>query len=232
MLFVGIFLPLTIVLGFWQLDRAEQKRQMADAYLNQLTQLPQPASAQRLAEEFSRVRLEGAFSHEIFLVDNQVLDGQPGYWLLQVFEDRIHGRFLVNRGYLPGTADRQQLPQVGDIQVGAGSPTPAARDIKVVGVVWPFTGLIPLLDDDEWSEQWPVLVQRLDIQRMAQRVNAMPVEIRLEPGQPGVHTAAPFDGVLKSEMHMGYAATWFGLAGALVICFFAFAAVKPTRSIG
>ena len=39
-IFVGVFVPLTIVLGIWQLERGALKREMEMNYLEKLTTLP------------------------------------------------------------------------------------------------------------------------------------------------------------------------------------------------
>lgn len=235
-LFTGVMLPLTLTLGFWQVDRAAEKRQMESAYLSKITALPVPPTATALDTPFQRIRVTGEFTNEIFLVDNQVANGKPGYWVLQVLQVRQvrqvereqkqqqqqkqklkHKagaetdavRLLVNRGHVSAPATRDTLPEVD---------TPAGP-ITLIGVVWPFTGLIPVLDDDEWPDGWPKRVQRLDVHRMAQLSDAAAAEIRLEAGQPGVLLAAPFATVLSDAKHRGYAATWFGLAIALVCLF-------------
>ena len=211
-LFVGVFVPLTIGLGLWQLDRGAQKRDMEMAYLTKLTELAVPANDVSLSEPFQRIRLIGRFSDKIFLVDNQVNDGQIGYWVVQRF-DAVEGRYLINRGFLAGLKTRGNLPLVS---------TPVG-EIEMVAVVWPFTGLIPVYDDDEWADNWPKRVQRLDIARMAIIADTHAVELRLEPGQPGVLKAAPFAKVLSDAKHLGYAATWFGLCAALILLYGYFA---------
>lgn len=207
-LFVAVFVPLTISLGLWQLDRGAQKREMENAYLTKLTELPVAPSAQSLSESFQRIRLKGLFSEEVFLVDNQVSEGEIGYWVIQVFRVREQA-YLINRGFIPGMAARNELPQV----------IAPAGEVEIVGVVWPFTGLIPVYDEDVWSEGWPKRVQRLDIGRMAEITNGHDVELRLEAGEPGVLKAAPFANVLSDAKHLGYAATWFGLCAALIILY-------------
>ena len=87
----------------------------------------------------------------------------------------------------------------------------------VVGAVWPFLGLLPVYDEDAWAAGWPKRVQRMEITRMAKEADAVAVEIRLEPGQPGVAQAAPFASVLSDAKHRGYASTWFGLALVLSV---------------
>ena len=211
-LLVAILLPTVLALGTWQMNRGVYKRAMETDYLGQLTALPVAARELDPAVRFQRVRLIGEFLPQAFLVDNQILDGQVGYWLVQGFRDIEGQRFLVNRGYIAGTGARDRLPPID---------TPSGQ-LQVVGAIWPFTGLLPVLDEDVWAEDWPKRVQRMDIKRMAASIDAQPIEVRLEPGQPGVAAAAPFAQVLSDAKHRGYAATWFGLAAALVVAYAAF----------
>ncbi len=208
-IFVMIFLPLVIGLGYWQLERGAEKRRMEFQYMSKITELPVPPEHAALSTPFQRVRVTGEFADEIFLVDNQVAAGQTGYWVVQLFVDLTGARLLVNRGFVAAPDARAEMPIVN---------APAGQ-VTLTGVVWPFTGLIPVLDDDVWENVWPRRVQRLDIARMASVVGASPVELRLEGGQPGVSRAAPFAGVLSDAKHRGYAATWFGLAAALVVLY-------------
>ena len=207
--FVAVMLPLVLTLGSWQVQRGAEKRGLEMDYLERVTTLPvRPDAATEALQRFQRVRLQGNYAAEVFLVDNQVNGGKAGYWVVQGFDDRASGRrYLVNRGYVQAPLARSELPE---------TPAPDGP-VEVVGAVWPFTGLIPVLDEDVWADGWPKRVQRLDVARMAVHVDAEPYEIRLEPGQPGVAVAAPFAQVLSDAKHRGYAATWFGLAIALVI---------------
>jgi surfeit locus 1 family protein len=208
-LFVAVFLPLTLVLGFWQLDRATQKGDMQEAYLVSITQLPTAPRAQERPQDFQRLRLTGALTDKIFLVDNQVNAGKPGYWIIQVLAEATSGRlWLVNRGFTMQGESRDQLPVLPVVE----------KPVTVVGIVWPFTGLIPLLADDVWTSQWPQRVQRLNVKKMAALTGAEPVELRLESSQ-WAQQPAPFVSVLDEDKNMGYAATWFALAIALSILY-------------
>ncbi|MEE4281012.1 MAG: SURF1 family protein [Pseudomonadales bacterium] len=206
-LFVVILLPTVLTLGAWQLSRGAEKRALESDYLDRLTSLPVRAAEFDPNVRFQRVKLSGELQPQVFLVDNQILNGKTGYWVLQLFIETQGRRFIVNRGFLAAQARRDQLPEV---------PLLPGR-VELLGVAWPYTGLIPVLDDDPWPDTWPKRVQRLDIKRMAQVLSAEPVEVRLEPGQSGVLQAAPFAQVLSDAKHRGYAATWFGLAITLLI---------------
>jgi cytochrome oxidase assembly protein ShyY1 len=203
--------PLLLALGAWQLERGSQKRSMENEYLAQLTRLPVAISELDELQHFARVALRGRYDEKVFLVDNQVSDGVVGYWVVQVFDEVGGQRFLTNRGFIAALDRRDRLPLIRT------SP----QTVKVVGVVWPFMGLLPEWGQSEWATGWPKRVQSLDIARMAALVGAVPIEVRLEAGQPGVEAPAPFVVGLNDDKHMGYAATWFGLAVVLAVGFVA-----------
>ncbi len=206
---VVMVLPIFLSLGYWQLSRAAEKRSMEVDYLAQLTALPVRPENGALSQRFKRIRLQGRFTDQAFLVDNQIASGRVGYWLIQAFDEVGGRRLLLNRGFVEAPASRADLPEVNKPQ----------GQLRLIGAVWPFTGLVPVLDDDAWPQGWPKRVQRLDVIRMAALVEAESVEIRLEPGQPGVERAAPFAQLLNDARHRGYAATWFALGFTLVVLY-------------
>ena len=207
-MFVVFFLPLTVSLGFWQLSRAAEKEAMEFAYLESLTKLPVAPGEQ--LQDFQRVRLTGRLTIERFMIENQVRDGQVGYWVVQLFYDEKTDRnYLVNRGFFPITGEGD------DKRVKIPRPR---EEISLVGVVWPNTGLVPLLRDEPVGDPWPKTRQRMDIEAFAREANAEPYEIRLEESE-WAPLPAPFSQVMSPDTHYGYAATWFGLAVALVILY-------------
>ncbi len=101
----------------------------------------------------------------------------------------------MNRGWLAASSDRGVLPEVT-----------VPGTVSTIGVVWPDTGLIPLLEDDAWASDWPKRVQRLNAPRMAEagawaarRAYSITIGTSLSP-----------------DRHLGYAVQWFGLALVLV----------------
>jgi surfeit locus 1 family protein len=63
----------------------------------------------------------------------------------------------------------------------------------------------------------------LNVARMAGLLeNALPREVRLEPGQPGLLTAVSIRTRFDSQRHSGYAVQWFALAAALVVAYVIF----------
>ena len=205
-LFVVTMLPVLITLGLWQLDRAEEKRQLEEQMLDRIGGLP--AAPGESVRDFERLRLSGVYEPErTFLLDNQTHAGDVGYGVITSFRTDDGRRWLVNRGFLPGDPGRRSLPEV---------VTPAGHQ-TLTGLVWPELGLLPLYGADEWSDAWPKLVQRLEVARMVAMLdNAVPREIRLEAGQPGVFVPAPTSLNMPAAKHTGYAVQWFSLAVVLV----------------
>ncbi|MFU8813747.1 MAG: SURF1 family protein [Pseudomonadales bacterium] len=215
--FVILMLPVVIALGLWQLERADEKRWYEERYLQRLSSLPAPPPEQPLdrdANAFLRIVLEGEYQPDKhFLVDNRVHQGRPGYWVISLLETADGRVWLVNRGWLAGPPSRDDLPDV---------PTPSGP-VRLVGMMWPSTGLPPLLAADPWPETWPKRVQRLDVVKMAEQVDgAVAAEFRLEPGEPGSFIAAPLDMMFSPARHHGYAFQWFGLALALTVGYLIF----------
>ena len=204
--FVIVMLPLLLSLGNWQVQRGALKRDLESQYLEKLTELPKAVSVDVMSQPFQALKLNGRYQPETFLVDNQVSRGKTGYWVFQVFDEATVGRVLINRGFIASTT-RYHLPEV---------PMPD-ETVALVATVWPELGLIPAWGPQEWSGDWPKRIQRVNISRMAVAATAWPAEFRLEAGQPGVLEPAPFASRLSDDKHRGYAATWFGLATALVL---------------
>jgi surfeit locus 1 family protein len=101
-------------LGCWQLNRAEQKREfLAQQQAGQqapIINLNQSA----IGERYQAAEMIGHYdAAHSFLIDNQIIDGKPGYFVVTPFIlDKQDKAVLVNRGWVPLTANRQQLPDV------------------------------------------------------------------------------------------------------------------------
>ena len=223
-LFVLAMLPLVVGLGIWQLRRADFKQQLADAYFDQLGGLPQVLTGAQPPPAFTRVRLRGHYEDVHLLLDNQVSEGRPGYWVYTPFTTR-DATWLINRGWLPAPRLRSELPSV--------PPAPVVGENGIVALTWPDTGMIPLFGaqvSEPLTEQM-LRMQRLDFADLlgwleSKGLGSVPLELRLEEAQPGVFRAAPQAADFGVERHQGYAFQWFGLAIALVTGYFFFGRSK------
>jgi len=234
LLFV-LLLPLLLKLGFWQLSRAEEKRELARQLLErqamQSMEWHDLASADVTALSHRRVRLHGKYRQDaIYLLDNQVSNGAVGFQVLQIFEVAEASnagqepipvqKALVNRGLIHGYADRS-VPPIS---------TPDASDSIVASIFIPSTDLLVLAEDD-WEDGWPKVIQSVDMDKIVRQTGPglFPHELRIEPGQwsaltvdwPAINTSP--------EKHMGYAVQWFAMAVALIIAWL-FASIRKQAS--
>jgi len=213
--FTLFFLPLTISLGFWQLDRADQKilLQKSLEALEQPIILPndQGLTLGNL-NNFQRVTLNSTFIKPfVWLKDNQVVSGKVGYdaiGLIKVDADLL----LVNRGWFASYGQRNPLPSVDWVSGKVGL---TGRLVRVQAN--PYQ-----LGIDTYSDQYPQLIQAITPSLLAKHL-ATSIEGALLPWVLILDTAGDATlephwraSTMASQKHLAYAWQWFGLA--LTLC--------------
>jgi len=218
-LFTLVLLPLLISLGFWQLQRAEEKATMAAAFADQQGRSPTALDAvhdrspQDLA--YLPVRLRGRYRDELtFLLDNRIQRGRYGNEALTVFELEGGALALVNRGWLAADAGRATLPVV-----------PAVPGQRVItGHVYVAPGEPYLLGEQQLAGPWPIRIQAVEMDKMA-GVAGIPPEtlfpypVRIDAGQPGALSVDWQVINVSSAKHTGYAVQWFSMAAVLALIY-------------
>jgi len=205
-----------INLGFWQLDRAAEKRQMqADWQAAQVAD-PQPFASvsEAMVTDGLPVELSGIYLDRqvAFLVLYQFHQGRPGYELVSPFRLPDDERLvLVSRGWIaPG--DQGELPVVPDVP---GEHRVLARIHMPESP--PEAGTVT-------DTEWPLRVPRMHTEQASRLLGepVYPYVLRLEAGHPGVlarHWTVPS---FTTRTHYAYAAQWFFftfvvVAGALLL---------------
>lgn len=212
-LFTLVCFAIFVKLGFWQLDRAEYKQALATDFAYQAA-LP-PASSVELVQEASvlsgrQVRLEGAFLPEIFLLDNQIVDGQFGNDVIQVFETKDPQLlFLVNRGWVKGDPSRLQPTQIPERSVQG----------VIEGEVYIAPGTPFTLGNPPAEIMFPQTIQSVDMDFMAAAVDRSlpfyPHLIRLSSDDRAAYKTHWALVNVSPDKHRGYAVQWFAMAAAL-----------------
>lgn len=209
LLFAGLFLPVLIGLGIWQLGRADEKQL-------QLKQWEQQAEDLGWSEQTSRgltpgrpVTLRGQYSDTTWLLDNRTRDGAPGYEVLTLFYPDDGPPVVVNRGWIQAPRTRASLPDVS-IPVG---------EVEIRGRMGTFPVPPVLADSREQRDGWPRRVQALPESLASEQepdVASLVVKLSVR-GQPGAYQADWEPDLMGPQTHYGYAFQWFSLAVALVI---------------
>ncbi len=212
-----LLLNLLTGLGFWQLDRAAQKRALLEQYQGMEREVSIEVRADLVADEeleYRPAQVRGRFDtgHQ-FLLDNRTHQGVAGYHVFTPL--RIEGSeqgILVNRGWVPRGPSRSVLPDV---------PTPDTP-VQLEGMLKQPTRTITLGEGEDREPGWPKVLQRvrLDLQARQLGYPLLPMLLLLGSDQEHgfVREWEPVKG-FGPEQNMGYAVQWFGLATALLVIY-------------
>jgi cytochrome oxidase assembly protein ShyY1 len=209
MLFAGLFLPLLISLGVWQLERAQEKK----AQLAQWEQAAGSLSWQEFQvsglEAGQPVSISGRYGDESWLLDNRTRDGAPGYEVLTLFYPEQGRPLVVNRGWIQAPRRRDELPEISR----------PGGDVRLRGRLSEYPEPPVLKDVSRGSDEWPRRIQALSHQQaQSAEADVVGLVLRLSgPEQPGAYRADWAPDMMGPQTHYGYAVQWFSLAAALVI---------------
>ena len=201
-----------VSLGFWQLERADQKRKIEASIQKANTGVVELIVNQNelLNKEYYEVRLQGSYiGDKQFIYDNQIVDQASGYYVLTPFV--LTGQsnaIMINRGFIPWNGRRDQLD---DIAVDS-----TYREIKIQ-VSRPIKRIE--LKTSDISNQFPVLIQAIDFDVIEEISSTSFVDVigLLDPSSDDgfVRKWEPYTGSI--EKHIGYAIQWFLMALVLGI---------------
>ena len=205
-------LVLLISLGFWQLDRADEKRAIEDQIASANSgDVELVTSVEFLKDkEYYHVRLQGSYiGDKQFIYDNQIVDQISGYYVLTPFILKGASKaVLINRGFIPWSGRRDKLANVDigekltEVKVQISIPI-KRMELKVSETTGDFPVLIQALDLDEMST-----IAALDFVSVVGLLNP-------ESEDGFVRQWEPYTGSI--ERHIGYAVQWFLMA--LVLAF-------------
>lgn len=193
-----------IAAGNWQTRRGDYKESLRARYEAMLQSAPVRLDVNSDVQQLDmrRVQVSGYWqkSRTIFL-DNRVHDGVPGYHAITpLCFDQQHC-VPVNRGWLPRTRLRSELPNVtepdGVIQISALSRLPPGQTFA-------------LGPEEQDSRLW----QQFDLVRYAKWTGREQLPLLLQ------QTNDTQDGLVRTwervdfgiDKHRGYAFQWYGLA--------------------
>ncbi|MBT7952380.1 MAG: SURF1 family protein [Gammaproteobacteria bacterium] len=222
-------LPLLVYLGFWQLDRAEQKSNLLEQKLERsnnesITSLVSGIDLDSLL--WRKAVLSGEFKHSpVFLLDNQVLKNEVGYFVYSPFELSNGNIVLVNRGWTKAGLTRDVIPVI-----------PVSQGIvEITGIIAaaPFSGIVLAEKTDEDLGNGLYRLQRVDLEKLNAKyeLKLLSPIIRLDPDSEGGFVRDWRKPGSGKEKNLGYAFQWFAMASALLIIFLAVNLKKTVEDI-
>ena len=213
-----IAIAILVKLGFWQLDRAHQKQQLfadfAQARNLQARPLAQRLSSTTQLTRFELVSITGRFdTQRYFLIDNQMVDGHPGYYVIALLKSQqLSERLPVNLGWIKAPRSRTEIPTVELPQ----------QELTLEGLV-----RIPQANQfisqvfEEQQTAWPKRVQEFIPPTISEYtgIELKPYELLLVSPQLKGFRQQWKPQVMEPAKHQAYAVQWFSLAIACLVVY-------------
>ena len=209
-----------IVLGFWQIDRADQKNVLNSNYTDRQQEAIIVLDKNNVIDEKSsllwrKVEFEGSFiNKQNIILDNQIFNQIAGFNIITPL--KIKGSdslVLVNRGWHPNLKNREMLPIINEIS--------DERILQGHIASFPVSGIKLGKNNIETLNSQIFRFQRLDAAELNYFFSAkiMPYMIYLDPIidkelYGNFKLPAP-----DSQKNYGYAFQWFAFAITLLIIF-------------
>ncbi len=222
MIFAVTMTPLLLGLGYWQLNRADEKQALIEQRVKgdqaETTQLTALAGAdedsQALSAEvwnYKKIKVRGHYDNNLYvLLDNRTRNGKVGYEVINFFR-ADNGRALwVNRGWIKAPLYRDQWPEIESV----------TGDVSITGTLYFQQDQSYTLAPQQFTDRWPRRIQRFDIHELnvEPEHELYPFTVRLtDDEQPGALQTGWRIPKMSPEKHFGYAIQWFSLAAVLVV---------------
>ena len=211
---VLLMMPLLISLGYWQLDRAQEKREILAEF--KANQESQPVAFELLDPSVNLQYRQVQFVGELdasrrVLLDNRVRNGRPGYEIFEVLTIASSElKILVNRGWVQASLDRNQLPEIESV---TGKVLLRGSLYKVL------RGGLQLDDGVRAVQNWPGRVGWISTERAAEIFadEFFAYQLRLDSDSVGALTTGWPTVSVQPEKHTAYAVQWFVMALVLLL---------------
>jgi len=216
---VLLLLPVLVNLGFWQLDRAEEKKQLLAFYEKQ-RELEPVALINLISNsqaKYQNVTVMGKYDTDHYwLLDNQPRAGKVGYEIIMPFNFSDQSgktqTLLVNRGWVSANVDRRILPIIN---------TPE-NIVSIKGYLYPLqVNAVIKHSQNDLSVEWPKRVLQLDNKATSKALNEIVEPLMLRVNEESVGAFITQWPVINTqpEKHHGYAVQWFSMSIALLLLY-------------
>ena len=216
-----IFFTLFIKLGFWQLDRADQKKIINMAFVERQNQPAIPLNKKTIQMPLKdiiwhHVTISGEFLNDKnIILDNQVVREKAGFLIYTPFKILdSNGIILVNRGWYPLSNSRNDAPN--------SPPIKGVQAIEGEINQMPSSGIALGKVVTEKLDESSFRLQKMDYEVLCSLVgkDLMGYVVKLKkPIFDKTYITDEGIPVPDSDKNYGYAFQWFAMAFTLFIIF-------------
>lgn len=213
-----------LALGFWQLSRADYKKNMLTKFESRQSHTPLSLTNTEIlfqqnpdAIKYRNVTFFGQPQMDkAILLDNQIVNHHIGFDLIVPFEVETAitpTLLLVNLGWLPGDPQRKSpplLPELSQLMTVTATLNHFPKNPFLLG------------SNTEQKTDWPLIIQALKLNDIEDYIGQKIYPfLALAQPQPNLTTLPHWNltEYITPARHYAYAIQWFGLAIAFVLTY-------------
>ena len=210
LIFAIIFVPITISLGIWQIERANEKKLIIANYDKLLVSAPIALQKNQMLNNWQPIETTGTYEDTIVYEDNAINNGKAGFKVYHLFRNDDGTFIFIHRGFIERNLIKNNLPEVEiptEKKSIYGTTLFKQNNTFVKNIEESDSRIIQEFNTSLLIERYPMLKDKY-LHPFLFNLDIRDVN-KYQPIEKPVNMTA--------SKHIGYAIQWFGLCAALII---------------
>jgi len=210
LIFAIIFVPITISLGMWQIERANEKKLIIANYDKLLVSAPIALQKNQMLNNWQPIETTGTYEDTIVYEDNAINNGKAGFKVYHLFRNDDGTFIFIHRGFIERNLIKNNLPEVEiptEKKSIYGTTLFKQNNTFVKNIEESDSRIIQEFNASLLIDKYPMLKDKY-LHPFLFNLDIRDVN-KYQPIEKPVNMTA--------SKHIGYAIQWFGLCAALII---------------
>ena len=210
LIFAIIFVPITISLGMWQVERANEKKLIIANYDKLLVSAPIALQKNQMLNNWQPIETTGTYEDTIVYEDNAINNGKAGFKVYHLFRNDDGTFIFIHRGFIERNLIKNNLPEVEiptEKKTIYGTTLFKQNNTFVKNIEESDSRIIQEFNASLLIDKYPMLKDKY-LHPFLFNLDIRDVN-KYQPIEKPVNMTA--------SKHIGYAIQWFGLCAALII---------------
>ena len=210
LIFAIIFVPITISLGMWQIERANEKKLIIANYDKLLVSAPIALQKNQMLNNWQPIETTGTYEDTIVYEDNAINNGKAGFKVYHLFRNDDGTFIFIHRGFIERNLIKNNLPEVEiptEKKSIYGTTLFKQNNTFVKNIEESDSRIIQEFNASLLIDKYPMLKDKY-LHPFLFNLDLRDVN-KYQPIEKPVNMTA--------SKHIGYAIQWFGLCAALII---------------
>jgi len=210
LIFAIIFVPITISLGMWQIERANEKKLIIANYDKLLVSAPIALQKNQMLNNWQPIETTGTYEDTVVYEDNAINNGKAGFKVYHLFRNDDGTFIFIHRGFIERNLIKNNLPEVEiptEKKSIYGTTLFKQNNTFVKNIEESDSRIIQEFNASLLIDKYPMLKDKY-LHPFLFNLDIRDVN-KYQPIEKPVNMTA--------SKHIGYAIQWFGLCAALII---------------